>query len=157
MRLIRRGVLRRIIIAAMSTKVFALSALLDYSPRSLVGVSWSVASGVYISLGFLRSPRIRPSGRAAQAELIYNLPDVRQCLLYDSSDANARLIGVEYMVSPKVFETLPEDEKKLWHSHVYEVKSGILIMPAPNTVPDLLWEKAETKEMEAVIGWYGKM
>lgn len=83
--------------------------------------------------------------------------DVRQCLLYDSADANARLIGVEYMVSPKVFETLPDDEKRLWHSHVYEVKSGMLIMPKPNTVPDLLWEKAETKEMETVIGWYGKI
>lgn len=56
-----------------------------------------------------------------------------------------------------MFETLPDDEKRLWHSHVYEVKSGMLIMPKPNTVPDLLWEKAETKEMETVIGWYGKI
>lgn len=82
---------------------------------------------------------------------------MRQCLLYDSADANARLIGVEYMVSPKVFATLDEEEKKLWHSHVFEVKSGMLIMPAPNTVPNMVWEKAENTEMEQVIGWYGKM
>ncbi|KAI9790700.1 MAG: hypothetical protein M1816_004841 [Peltula sp. TS41687] len=83
--------------------------------------------------------------------------DVRQCLLYDSAEANARLLGVEYMVSPKVFATLDDEEKKLWHSHAFEVKSGMLIMPGPNAVPDLVWEKAENTEMEQVVGWYGKI
>lgn len=83
--------------------------------------------------------------------------DMRQCLIYDSAEANARLIGVEYLVSPRVFATLDEDEKKFWHSHVFEVKSGMLVMPAPHTVPDLVWEKAELAEMEEIVGWYGKM
>lgn len=29
--------------------------------------------------------------------------------------------GVEYIVSDKIFETLPSNEQKLWHSHAYEV------------------------------------
>lgn len=29
--------------------------------------------------------------------------------------------GVEYIVSDKIFETLPPDEQKLWHSHAHEV------------------------------------
>jgi hypothetical protein len=35
--------------------------------------------------------------------------DVRQCLLYDSPHANARLIGVEYMIKPHLYENLDAD------------------------------------------------
>jgi hypothetical protein len=83
-------------------------------------------------------------------------PDIRQCLIYDSPDTNARLIGVEYMVSPRIFATLPAEERKLWHTHEYEVKSGMLIMPAPAGVPDAVWEAAETAEMQDVAPIYGK-
>ncbi|KAI9816867.1 MAG: hypothetical protein M1827_001512 [Pycnora praestabilis] len=82
--------------------------------------------------------------------------DVRQCLIYDTPLPNARLIGVEYMISPTLYETLDTEERKLWHSHAYEVKSGMLIMPAPSMVPNAVWETAETKEMEDVIPLYGK-
>ncbi|CAG7947294.1 unnamed protein product [Penicillium nalgiovense] len=82
--------------------------------------------------------------------------DMRQCLIYDSSKANARLIGVEYMVSPRIFATLPTEERKLWHTHEFEVKSGMLIMPAPTGVPDAVWEAAETAEMRDVAPIYGK-
>lgn len=47
--------------------------------------------------------------------------EVRQCVIYDSDAANARLIGVEYIISRRLFDSLPEDEKKYWHSHTYEV------------------------------------
>ena len=62
------------------------------------------------------------------------------------------------MITPKLFATLEADEKKLWHSHVFEVKSGMLIMPGP-TLPGIkqVWEKAETREMEHVVGLYGKV
>ena len=80
---------------------------------------------------------------------------VRQCLIYDSPDKGARLIGVEYMITKDLFEALDAEEKKLWHSHDYEVHSGALIMPNSN-VPDALWSVAERKEMEQVVGTYGK-
>ena len=40
--------------------------------------------------------------------------NLRQCLIYDSSAPNARLIGVEYMVPKHIYETLEPDEQKLW-------------------------------------------
>ena len=83
-------------------------------------------------------------------------PDVRQCLIYDTPLPNARLIGVEYMISASLYHTLAPEERKLWHSHVLEVKSGMLIMPGPNSLPNEAWEIAETKEMEDVVGLYGK-
>jgi hypothetical protein len=60
------------------------------------------------------------------------------------------------MVSPRIFETLPEEERKLWHTHEFEVKSGMLIMPAPAGVPKPVWEAAETAEMQDVAPIYGK-
>ncbi|KAF7346131.1 DUF1264-domain-containing protein [Mycena sanguinolenta] len=81
--------------------------------------------------------------------------DVRQCILYDGPGPGARLIGVEYMITPKLYENLPSEERSLWHSHVFEVKSGMLIMPGPQILPGA-WEVAETKEMEDVILLYGK-
>jgi hypothetical protein len=75
--------------------------------------------------------------------------EILQCVLYDSEKKDARLIGVEYIVSAKIFESLPADEKKFWHSHNYEVKSGALTAPgAP--------EAAEKDLMKGLIGTYGK-
>ncbi|KAF2733596.1 DUF1264-domain-containing protein [Polyplosphaeria fusca] len=83
--------------------------------------------------------------------------EVRQCILYDSPHANARVLGIEYMITPRLFGTLAPDEQKLWHSHVFEVKSGMLVMPKPGPVPDAVWEVAENKEMEQVVLLYGKV
>ena len=83
-------------------------------------------------------------------------PDVRQCLIYDAPAPNARLIGVEYMISGALYKTLSSSERKLWHSHVFEVKSGMLIMPGPDGLPTGIWDAAETKEMEEIVGLYGK-
>ena len=49
----------------------------------------------------------------------------RQCLIYDDDGPNAKLIAVEYIISERLFKSLPEEEKKYWHSHKYEVESGL--------------------------------
>lgn len=33
--------------------------------------------------------------------------------------------GVEYVVSEKLFGTLPDEEKQLWHSHFHEVRVSL--------------------------------
>jgi len=75
--------------------------------------------------------------------------DFHQCVIYDSNLSNAKLIGLEYIVSERLFKTLPDDEKKLWHSHHYEVKSGELIAPG---VPEM----AEHAFMQDLVTTYGK-
>ncbi|NHO33922.1 OBAP family protein [Acetobacter fallax] len=75
--------------------------------------------------------------------------DFHQCVIYEANQTNARLIGVEYIVSERIFKTLPENEKKLWHSHQYEVKSGMLVAPdVPNP--------AEYAFMTDLVTTYGK-
>jgi len=61
------------------------------------------------------------------------------------------------MITPRLFATLDAEEQKLWHTHVFEVKSGMLIMPKPAAVPEAAWELAENKEMEEVVNLYGKV
>ena len=75
--------------------------------------------------------------------------DLTQCIIFDGNDKTSKLMGVEYIVSRNVFETLPEQERKLWHSHSYEVKSGELIAPG---VP----KAAEHAFMEKLASTYGK-
>lgn len=44
-------------------------------------------------------------------------PPARAPLLADSDQSGARLIGVEYIISERLFKDLPPEEKKFWHSH----------------------------------------
>jgi hypothetical protein len=60
------------------------------------------------------------------------------------------------MITPQLYATLDPAERRLWHSHIYEVKSGVLIMPSPAGTPDTVWQAAETSEMRDIIGLYGK-
>ena len=75
--------------------------------------------------------------------------EVIQCVIYDGNVKDAKIMGVEYIVSAKVFATLPAAEKPMWHSHVHEVKSGQLIAPG---IPGV----AEHELMKKLIGTYGK-
>ena len=75
--------------------------------------------------------------------------DFHQCVIYASNQPDAKLIGIEYIVSERLFRTLPDDEKRLWHSHGYEVKSGALIAPG---VPQV----AEHAVMTDLVNTYGK-
>lgn len=76
-------------------------------------------------------------------------PDVLQCIIYDSDQPDARLIGIEYIISEKFFARLPADEKPLWHSHRYEVMSGLLAAPGLAAGP-------EQELMRALVNTYGK-
>lgn len=61
------------------------------------------------------------------------------------------------MISERLYKDLDPEEKKYWHSHVFEVKSGMLVMPKPAAMPQALWDQAELKEMEQVVKIYGKI
>jgi hypothetical protein len=75
--------------------------------------------------------------------------DVFQCVLFDGTGKNAKLIGVEYLISDEAYRKLPDAEKKFWHAHTYEVLGGGLI--APGMAP-----KEEMDLMKVVIKTWGK-
>jgi hypothetical protein len=75
--------------------------------------------------------------------------DFAQCVLFDGNTADARLHGVEYIISEKLHASLPADERGYWHPHNYEILSGQLRMPG---LPDV----AEAEALKRKINSYGK-
>jgi hypothetical protein len=67
--------------------------------------------------------------------------DMFQCVLFDSTAKNAKLLGVEYIISDKMYRALPEEEKKYWHVHTYEVLGGGLIAPGMSPEDELNFMK----------------
>lgn len=74
---------------------------------------------------------------------------VHQCVIFDSTGEDARILGVEYIISDELYRKLPKTEKKYYHPHAYEVTSGLLV--APNMTAE-----AEDKLMAGIVMTWGK-
>lgn len=72
-----------------------------------------------------------------------------QCAVFDGNTKKANLIGIEYIISERLFESLPENERQYWHPHNYEILSGQLVAPG-------LPEIAEKAMLKTLINSYGK-
>jgi hypothetical protein len=75
--------------------------------------------------------------------------DLLQCVIFDGNTRTANLIGIEYIVSEMLFETLPEGERAYWHPHNYEILGGSLVAPG---LPDA----AEKAFLARLLNSYGK-
>jgi Protein of unknown function (DUF1264) len=72
-----------------------------------------------------------------------------QCALFDGNTKDANLIGIEYIVSERLFDGMPVEEKGYWHPHNYELFSGELVAPG-------LPEAAEKAFFQLLVNSYGK-
>ena len=75
--------------------------------------------------------------------------DFAQCTLFDTNTSNARLNGIEYIISARLFNTLPAAERAFWHPHNGEILSGQLVAPGIPAV-------AEQALMRSKMNSYGK-
>lgn len=75
--------------------------------------------------------------------------DFAQCTLFDGNTEEANLNGIEYIISERLYERLPEEEKAYWHPHNGEILSGQLVAPG---LPDM----AEKQLMRTKMNSYGK-
>lgn len=75
--------------------------------------------------------------------------DLLQCVIFDGNTKDANLIGIEYIISERLFHDLSEEERSFWHPHNYEILSGQLVAPG-------LPEIAERAFMEQLMNSYGK-
>jgi hypothetical protein len=55
--------------------------------------------------------------------------EMLQCATFDGAGPQARLTGVQYVISERLFEGLPDEERAYWHSQVHPVKAGTLVAP----------------------------
>jgi len=75
--------------------------------------------------------------------------DFAQCALFDGNDGTANLTGIEYIISGRLFDTLPAEERSYWHPHNAEILSGQLVAPG---IPAF----AEKALMKGKMNSYGK-
>ena len=75
--------------------------------------------------------------------------DRTECVLFDGPGEDARMNGVEHIISEALFDQLPAAERKSWHPHNYEILSGQLMLPNLS----LSKEKAAVTKM---MNSYGK-
>jgi Protein of unknown function (DUF1264) len=75
--------------------------------------------------------------------------DFAQCALFDGNGRTARLNGIEYIISEKLFATLPAAERAYWHPHNAEILSGQLVAPGTPAI-------AEKELMRGKMNSYGK-
>ena len=75
--------------------------------------------------------------------------DFAQCVLFDGNTSRSHMHGVEYIISEKLFGTLPAGERKFWHPHNGEILSGQLVAPG-------LPGPAEKAFMKSKLNSYGK-
>jgi hypothetical protein len=75
--------------------------------------------------------------------------DFAQCVLFDGNSRTANMNGVEYIISEKLFNTLPAQERNYWHPHNGEILSGQLVAPG---IPKV----AEHALMKKKMNSYGK-
>jgi hypothetical protein len=75
--------------------------------------------------------------------------DLLQCVIFDGNTKDANLIGIEYIISERLFDGLPAEEQASWHPHNYEILSGQLVAPG---LPDV----AERAFLGELMNSYGK-
>lgn len=93
------------------------------------GIKAPIAEVLHCPLAFVGVHLQKDQPANAQTAYHFCKPlndNVAQCLLYDGTGADARLIGVEYLVSDQVFRTMPAEERAYWHDHENEVDAGLL-------------------------------
>ncbi len=73
-----------------------------------------------------------------------------ECQIYDSDRPDAKLVGVEVIVSPETYKTFSAAEKARWHYHKTEIPK------VSATLPDLSPEEA-AKVVKKLEGTYGKV
>lgn len=75
--------------------------------------------------------------------------DFLQCALFDGNAPDANLVGIEYIISERLYQKLPPEEQASWHPNNYEITSGQLVMPG---LPDAVEKAALAKKLNS----YGK-
>ena len=120
--------------------------------QSPIGVKAPIQEVLHCPLAFAGVHLLKDLPEYPQVAYHYCKPvnnDVSQCVLYDGTGPDARLIGIEYLVSDALYQKMPPEEKSYWHDHRYEVDAGLLKSLTQSGAD-------EEKTMKAVRPLWGK-
>lgn len=124
------------------------SRLLERGARLLQG-NWPMAGFQIYMVGF-HPMKQNPAHQMEAHHFCRQVnEDFMECVLFDGNRADANLVGIEYIISERLFEGLPQAERGYWHPHNGEILSGQLVAPG---LPLL----AEHEFMRSKMNSYGK-
>ncbi|MGB6671112.1 MAG: DUF1264 domain-containing protein [Candidatus Nitrosopolaris sp.] len=105
-----------------------------------------------------------PQGYLTVIKHVYNDPNLRlslfckpginivaTCQIYDSSLANARLVGIEYIITAKDYNSLPTEEKANWY-----IINKALATTVQGQFPELNAQQINAV-LQHLLGNYGKV
>ncbi len=75
--------------------------------------------------------------------------DFIQCAVFDANTPDARLVGVEYLITQRLFTRLERGERELWHAHRHDVEAGLVVAPG-------LPASVARARVDKLAGMYGK-
>lgn len=93
------------------------------------GVKAPIAEILHCPLAFAGVHLLKEFPEQAQVAYHFCKPlnsQVNQCVLYDGTGKDARLIGIEYLVTDELYQKMPAEEKAYWHDHKHEVDAGLI-------------------------------
>ncbi len=129
------GAAAALLVVGLSGRGWALAYQHGHGGQAGPAENWQPISQMHLYLCAFHVAKENP-GFQVQAHH-YCSPqgkELHQCVIYDSRESNAKLLGIEYIVPDSVYQALPQDEKKYWHPHAYEILAGQLVAP---DMPDL--------------------
>ncbi|CAI5503905.1 unnamed protein product, partial [Closterium sp. Naga37s-1] len=107
-------------------------------------VDWWVESGkVWVTA--MRVVELESMGmrKGGEAEVMVS------SMLMEEGMGDRGVEGVHYIVSEVVFKKLPEEEKRLWHSHYCEIFEDLWVNPG-------VLETMQQQELKKLVNTYGK-
>ncbi|RVX67308.1 hypothetical protein B0A52_09089 [Exophiala mesophila] len=140
------------------------SSVLKFSPTAWLK-SWLLYLGIETHVRGTIEPSMKPLHSVCEylhALHIYTDEARRGEVRTVSAHHFCSHVTKEYMIPKSRYLALDPEEQKLWHSHEFEVKSGMLVLPYPETHRQGkkerdAWDKLETQAMDEVVGLYGKL
>ena len=72
--------------------------------------------------------------------------DFAQCAVFDANGPDANLVGIEYIISERLYQKLSPEEQASWHPRNYEITSGQLVMPG---LPEAVEKAALAKQLNS--------
>ena len=110
--------------AARSTPLQA-----DDHPKASPAAKSPIAEVMHCPLAFAGVHLLKDLPEYSKVAYHYCKPvsaEVAQCVLYDGTGPDAKLIGIEYLVSDELYQKMPLGEKQYWHDHKHEIDTGLL-------------------------------
>jgi hypothetical protein len=161
----QKFIVASVIVAIIGTVALTASSMASFSHKAEAATA---ASSVGAPSNVTKNKPVEgydnPQGYLTVIKHVYNDPNLRlslfcklgvtivaTCQMYDSSSPNAHLVGIEYIITAKAYNSLPTEDKPNWY--IIDKKLGTAVQ---GQFPELNAQQINAV-LQHLIGNYGKL